>query len=279
MFTTFKSVYQGVSQSTQERITRLTDTRASAVLEGRASPRSFADLMEATPLELKLEHIYPLLDLADLVHLTQTSRELKDLLLAPYAQSVWRAARAKMRGLPECPDDLSEGQYADLLFGKGCHMCNSEKGEYTFWEVRLRMCYTCLSVEGRVISSYLRGSCYTRGIYPEELAPILPMVVHRSGNIVTYFTHSATATTTLQAYAAVFRRGDSKEAARWLSRTMEALEPLYAVRAAAHSSSTYLDYDCSMPKRARRGFMSSTGKRRWRTGTSSSGRRNGSCIW
>lgn len=26
-------------------------------------------------------------------------------------------------------------------------LCNSEKGEYTFWEVRVRMCYACLRIE------------------------------------------------------------------------------------------------------------------------------------
>ncbi len=34
----------------------------------------------------------------------------------------------------------------------------------------------------------------------------------------------------LRVYAAVLLHGDSREAARWLARTMEALEPLLAVR-------------------------------------------------
>lgn len=153
---------------------------------------------------------------------------------------------------------------------------------------------------GRVISSYLNGSCYTRGIYPEELTPILPVVVHRSGtpffvefvrifpmfinlciwcvyigNITTYLAHGTTAMTTLQAYEAVFSQGDSKEAARWLARAMQALEPLYAVRTTSPSWSAYPDCDCSTPTRAKHGFTSSTGRRRRSTSTWSSGRKSG----
>lgn len=49
------------------------------------------------------------------------------------------------------------------------------------------------------------------------------------GDITTQIAHGATATATLRAYAAVLLQRDSREAARWLARTMEALEPLLAV--------------------------------------------------
>lgn len=34
--------------------------------------------------------------------------------------SVWRRARNNVIGLPECPDDLTEPQYAELVYGKTC---------------------------------------------------------------------------------------------------------------------------------------------------------------
>ena len=36
--------------------------------------------------------------------------------------SVWRSARANAIGLPACPDDLTEPQYAELVFGQHCHV-------------------------------------------------------------------------------------------------------------------------------------------------------------
>ena len=34
--------------------------------------------------------------------------------------SIWKHARSQLDDLPDCPDDLSEPQYAELLFGKAC---------------------------------------------------------------------------------------------------------------------------------------------------------------
>jgi hypothetical protein len=36
--------------------------------------------------------------------------------------SIWKLARSHFGGLPDCPDDLSEPQYAELLFGKACNV-------------------------------------------------------------------------------------------------------------------------------------------------------------
>jgi hypothetical protein len=34
--------------------------------------------------------------------------------------SIWKHARSQFDDLPDCPDDLSEPQYAEFLFGKAC---------------------------------------------------------------------------------------------------------------------------------------------------------------
>ncbi len=37
---------------------------------------------------------------------------------------VWKAARSNIHpAMPECADDFSEPAYAELAFGKGCHVC------------------------------------------------------------------------------------------------------------------------------------------------------------
>jgi hypothetical protein len=46
------------------------------------------------------------------------------MLMSRSSISVWKSARANfVPAMPECPDDLSEPQYAELAFGKGCHVC------------------------------------------------------------------------------------------------------------------------------------------------------------
>jgi hypothetical protein len=79
------------------------------------------------PLEfhqLMYFQIFSHLDPIDLVTLTQTSKELRAMLTSRSSTSVWKAARANIvPAMPDCPDDLSEPQYAVLMFGKGCHVC------------------------------------------------------------------------------------------------------------------------------------------------------------
>lgn len=36
--------------------------------------------------------------------------------------SVWKSARANELGLPECPPDMIEPQWASLLFSQHCHV-------------------------------------------------------------------------------------------------------------------------------------------------------------
>lgn len=71
---------------------------------------------------------------------------------------VWKAARSQVNGLPDCPADLAEPEYANLVYHARCHVCihpvdNSPRsdvtqgcGRYTktiLWEVRRRYCTDC----------------------------------------------------------------------------------------------------------------------------------------
>ena len=58
---------------------------------------------------------------ADLLSLTCTCKSLHYVLTGESASSVWRAARLQVEGLPDCPTNLSEQQYAGLLFNNNCH--------------------------------------------------------------------------------------------------------------------------------------------------------------
>jgi hypothetical protein len=61
-------------------------------------------------------HLNPL----DLLHLARTTKDLRAILMKRSSISIWKHARSQFDDLPDCPDDLSEPQYAELLFGKAC---------------------------------------------------------------------------------------------------------------------------------------------------------------
>ena len=63
-------------------------------------------------------HLKPL----DLLHLARTTKDLRAILMKRSSISIWKRARSQLNGLPDCPDDLSEPQYAELLFGKACNV-------------------------------------------------------------------------------------------------------------------------------------------------------------
>jgi len=59
----------------------------------------------------------------DLLNLSRTSKSLRSMLMKKNSIAVWRRARANLAGLPECPDDLTEPQYTELVFGRTCFVC------------------------------------------------------------------------------------------------------------------------------------------------------------
>ncbi|KAF8313276.1 hypothetical protein DL93DRAFT_2167981 [Clavulina sp. PMI_390] len=59
-------------------------------------------------------------DPADLLHLVQSSKIFALFLLAASSASIWRYARLTVDGLPQCPADITEQQYACLLYGHYC---------------------------------------------------------------------------------------------------------------------------------------------------------------
>lgn len=78
----------------------------------------------------------------DLLNMSRASKQLRAFLTSKNSKSIWRAARNAIK-LPECPSDLSEMQYADLLFSKGCYLCASRRTQGLHFRLRLRLCASC----------------------------------------------------------------------------------------------------------------------------------------
>ena len=58
----------------------------------------------------------------DLLNLARTTKDFRSFLMKKSAAPFWKAARKNVEGLPECPEDLSEPQYVNLLFDAHCHV-------------------------------------------------------------------------------------------------------------------------------------------------------------
>ncbi|KAH0585238.1 hypothetical protein H2248_008482 [Termitomyces sp. 'cryptogamus'] len=113
-------------------------------------PGSFEKLTDM-PLELLFEvfeHLHP----TDLLNLSRTTKTLRSILMKRSARSVWRSAIANVPGLPACPMDLDEPQYANLAFDDCCHFCSAPGIQDIFWNCRVRCCKNC--IEANFVSDY-----------------------------------------------------------------------------------------------------------------------------
>ena len=68
-------------------------------------------------------HLEPL----DLLHLARSSTILRTIVLSRHNVSVWKAALRNVDNLPACPIDMSEPQYAALVFDRHCFV-SGERG-------------------------------------------------------------------------------------------------------------------------------------------------------
>ncbi|CAE6477600.1 unnamed protein product [Rhizoctonia solani] len=74
------------------------------------------------PLEIYTE-ITCYLSPIDIISLSRSTKLFRALLLQRSAAHIWRTDLQNVPGLPPCPNDLCEPQYAALLFTKHCSSC------------------------------------------------------------------------------------------------------------------------------------------------------------
>ncbi|THU81981.1 hypothetical protein K435DRAFT_766953, partial [Dendrothele bispora CBS 962.96] len=93
------------------------------------------------PLDVIFEifgHLEPL----DILRLSRTSRDLRNLLTSRSSEHVWRNARLNVEELPSLPTDLNEIQYAKLVFDAICQVCGTHCHS-VYWDCRIRCCQKC----------------------------------------------------------------------------------------------------------------------------------------
>jgi len=78
----------------------------------------------------RIRQVFSHLTPKDIINLSRTSRVFRDTLMTRNATSVWKASRERL-GAPECPSNMSEPQWAVLLFGNVCQVRRSNGSSHT----------------------------------------------------------------------------------------------------------------------------------------------------
>ncbi|KAG8769294.1 hypothetical protein FRC12_005049 [Ceratobasidium sp. 428] len=98
------------------------------------------------PIEVFTEiskYLYPL----DLILLSRANKFFRQLLMSRSAIQTWRYALSNVPGLPPCPVELCEPQYAALVFSKYCSMCGKQALRPMDPVLQVRLCASCRDQE------------------------------------------------------------------------------------------------------------------------------------
>ncbi|KDR85932.1 hypothetical protein GALMADRAFT_218999 [Galerina marginata CBS 339.88] len=156
----------------EQKKRRLNDSTMDEQLQGKRTRRkagSLKDLVEM-PLDVVGE-IFSRLDPGDLLNLARIEKSLRAFLMSRSSISIWKRSRSNIPRLPDCPSDLSEPQYANLVFTKNCDFClRNLSSIHISWEARVKTCTRCMHENFEAgIFDHDRG-------YPLSLAPFLPFM-------------------------------------------------------------------------------------------------------
>ena len=140
-----------------------------------------------------MSHLSP----ADLLSIARTARNFRELLMSKRAVSIWKRARERVAGpdAPTCPPDLSEPQWANLLWGgNACQECGTRPMLKVTFALRRRVCKRCLKERSVVYflpylekSNILRRLCkqpdYQKKYpgYDDEILDLIPYSNGRFG--------------------------------------------------------------------------------------------------
>ncbi|KAI0675146.1 hypothetical protein C8Q78DRAFT_1010746 [Trametes maxima] len=97
------------------------------------------------PLDILLE-IFGFLPPYSLLALARTSKDLRAFLMSRKSAACWKSARRQLINFPECPSDISEPKYAQLVFGEECHNCGLRANQAAVLALRIHYCTSCAVV-------------------------------------------------------------------------------------------------------------------------------------
>ncbi|BGP00454.1 hypothetical protein NBRC10513v2_006255 [Rhodotorula toruloides] len=115
------------------------------------------EVMKSLPLELLVE-IFSHLDPNDLLALSMVNKQYRSLLTSPGSVKIWETSRRTI-DLPDLGmDEITEWQYAQLVFGRECQRCGAKGVKKLDVYLRKRLCKRCRVQDVVKLSSLDR--CY-----------------------------------------------------------------------------------------------------------------------
>ncbi|KAL0069406.1 hypothetical protein AAF712_003431 [Marasmius tenuissimus] len=99
-------------------------------------------MLPSLPLDILFE-IFGHLSPSDLLQLTRTSKNLRELLLEKSATTIWKSSFRRVVDIP-CPTDVSYPAWASLMYDKECHICSAPNIRTYSYHLRIRLCGKCV---------------------------------------------------------------------------------------------------------------------------------------
>ncbi|CAE6533312.1 unnamed protein product [Rhizoctonia solani] len=88
-------------------------------------------------------YVHPL----DLIMLSRVNKFFRELFMDRRSALIWQSARENLPGLPPCPDNVCEPQYAAMLFTKRCSSCGGYAPREMDPALLVRLCVNCRESE------------------------------------------------------------------------------------------------------------------------------------
>ncbi|KAF8963395.1 hypothetical protein BDZ97DRAFT_1820622 [Flammula alnicola] len=206
------------------------------------SKRGILKVLVEMPLDVLFE-IFGMLEPLDLLYLARSTKDIRAILMNRSSISIWRRSRSNIPDMPECPDDLSEPQYANLAFAKNCYFCDKNLStNRIIWSARLRTCTKCLHTNFiRMHEEWIQSRKY-----PEALAFWIPTIVvsERSGRSADSFALRSLDRLWKDEYSNI---DDDRKKLKWLARKVKERKVISAH--ADKCSSWFEDYKEELDKR------------------------------
>ncbi|KDN43612.1 hypothetical protein RSAG8_05989, partial [Rhizoctonia solani AG-8 WAC10335] len=134
---------------TRKRARRAQKEKDSSVpIEGskRAKVKGKLEIFKNVPVEIA-RYLHPF----DLVLLSRVNKFFRELFMSRQAASIWTSARHNVPGIPPCPPELCEPQYAALLFTKMCSQCGKYAPRHMDPALLVRLCSSCREEQFKLI--------------------------------------------------------------------------------------------------------------------------------
>ncbi|KAH0580667.1 hypothetical protein H2248_002157 [Termitomyces sp. 'cryptogamus'] len=135
------------------------------------------DIVEM-PLDI-LQEIFMYLTPVEVLSLSRMCKSLRRILISKLAECIWKQARLNLDDFPDCPDDINEVQFANLIFGAFCDYCNKKKRRYFIWSNRRCCCGACIKDKNGLIKFCLLPDAWEMDKY-FDWRSILPSINPRS---------------------------------------------------------------------------------------------------